>query len=189
MKGGGLAGGAVVVLAAAWSAGFLWFAQDARRTPPPPPHADAIVALTGGADRVATALTLLRAGRADRLLISGVHGNIDLPFLARGTGIDPASITNRVTIGRDATDTLGNAVETASWARAQGVHSLIVVTAGYHMRRALTEIRRDLPEVTLFPAPVVPPALRHGQLSGLRLLAEEYTKWLAARAGLTRMLG
>ncbi len=182
-------GAALLGVGVAWFAGFLWFSQDARRTPAEPPHADAIVALTGGADRVATALSLLRAGRADRLLISGVHGNVELPFLARGTGIDPATINDRVTIGRDATDTLGNATETAAWVRSQNIHSLIVVTAGYHMRRALTELHRDLPDVVLYPAPVVPPALRHGQLSGLRLLAEEYTKWLAASAGLTRLHG
>jgi len=172
-----------------WLAGFVWFTHDALREPVPPPHADGIVALTGGADRVATALTLLRAGRADRLLISGVHEKIVLPTLVRGTGIDAAALAGRVTLGHDAADTLGNAAETASWARAQGMRSLIVVTAGYHMRRALTEIGRDLPGVVLYPAPVVPQALRRGGLGGLRLLAEEYTKWLAASAGLTRLSG
>ncbi|MEJ0046089.1 MAG: YdcF family protein [Rhodospirillales bacterium] len=131
--------------------GFFWFAQDALREPSPPPHADGIVALTGGAERVATALILLRAGRADRLLISGVNDNIVLPMLARSTGIDAEALAGRVTLGHDATDTLGNAAETAAWARSQGMQSLIVVTAGYHMRRALTEIRRDLPGVALYP--------------------------------------
>jgi uncharacterized SAM-binding protein YcdF (DUF218 family) len=93
-----------------------------------------------------------------------------------------------VTVGRSATDTLGNADETAAWAHANNVHSLIVVTAGYHMKRALTELGRKLPDVALYPAPVVPPALRGGtQLSTLRLLADEYTKWLAAELGLTRL--
>ncbi len=175
--------------AVAWLVGFFWFAQDALREPSPPPHADGIVALTGGAERVATALILLRAGRADRLLISGVNDNIVLPMLARSTGIDAEALAGRVTLGHDATDTLGNAAETAAWARSQGMQSLIVVTAGYHMRRALTEIRRDLPGVALYPAPVVPPALRHGGLARLRLLAAEYSKWLAATAGLTRLSG
>lgn len=171
----------------AWAAGFLWFAQDAMRPPAAPARADGIVALTGGADRVATALELLRAGCSDRLLISGVHESIELPLLARGTGIDAGALAGKITIGHVATDTLGNAAEIAAWAHTEGVHSLIVVTAGYHMRRALTEIRRDLPGVTLYPQPVVPPALRHGGLATLRLLAEEYTKWLAATAGLTRV--
>jgi uncharacterized SAM-binding protein YcdF (DUF218 family) len=165
-----------------WLGGFVWFAQDSRRAPAPPPHADGIVALTGGSERVTTALSLLHAGRADRLLISGVNGRAALTTLARGSGIDPATLADRVTLGHDATDTLGNAAETAAWARAKGVRSLIVVTAGYHMRRALTEMRRVLPDVAIYPAPVVPPA-------GLRVLAAEYTKWLVSLVGLTRRPG
>jgi uncharacterized SAM-binding protein YcdF (DUF218 family) len=171
-----------LVPAVCWLAGFVWFAQDSTRAPAPPPHADGIVALTGGSERVTTAFTLLRAGRADRLLISGVNERAMLATLARGSGIDPAALADRVTLGHEATDTPGNAAETAAWARAKGVKSLIVVTAGYHMRRALTEIRRDLPDVALYPAPVVPRA-------GVRLLAAEYSKWLVSFVGLTRRPG
>jgi uncharacterized SAM-binding protein YcdF (DUF218 family) len=172
----------------AWFAGFLWFVNDAMRPPPAPPVADGIVALTGGADRIATAITLLRADRARLLLISGVGPNTEAPALFRGTGIDPGTLSDRITLGHEATSTLGNADEAAQWARANHLHSLIVVTAGYHMKRALTELSRTLPEVALYPMPVVPPALRGAaQLSTLRLLADEYTKWLAAKVGLTRL--
>jgi len=62
-----------------------------------------------------------------------------------------------------------------------GIRTLIVVTAGYHMPRALLEIGRTLPGVTLYPVPVIPPALRHAPDSGtLALLANEYDKLLAA---------
>src|SRR5271165_6270496 len=54
-------GGAAAI---AWVAGFLWFVRDAVRPVPTPPTADGILALTGGADRVATAITLLRDNRA-----------------------------------------------------------------------------------------------------------------------------
>jgi uncharacterized SAM-binding protein YcdF (DUF218 family) len=183
---------AALALAAAvivcWVGGFLWFVKDAERPAPNLPVADGIVALTGGADRVATAISLLRQNRARVLLISGVGPNTAEQTLFRGTGIDPATLGSRITLGRSATDTLGNADEAAAWARANNVHSLIVVTAGYHMKRALTELARTLPDVVLYPAPVVPPALRGGtQLSTLRLLADEYTKWLAAELGLTRL--
>ncbi len=173
----------------AWAAGFLWFVNDAVRKPVNvSPTADGIVALTGGADRVATAIGLLQQNRARVLLISGVGPNTTTSALFRGTGIDPATLAGRVILGRTATDTLGNADEAATWARANNVHSLIVVTAGYHMQRAMTELTRTLPGVTLYPVPVVPPALRGGtQFSTLRLLANEYTKWLAAELGLTRL--
>jgi uncharacterized SAM-binding protein YcdF (DUF218 family) len=174
--------------AAAWFAGFVWFVRDSLRPASLPAHADGIVALTGGADRIATALQLLQQNRARLLLISGVGLNTEFAALFRGTGIDPASLTGRVTVGRAATDTLGNADEAADWARAHDLHSLIVVTASYHMKRALTEIGRTLPDARLFPAPVLPPALRGSAgISTIRLLADEYTKFLAAELGLTRL--
>lgn len=174
--------------ACAWFAGFLWFVRDATRLLPPPPVADGIVALTGGADRVAAAIALLEEDRGRLLLISGVGPSTAPAALLRGTGTDYGALRDRLTLGRQATTTLGNADEAANWARANELHSLIVVTAGYHMRRALTEMRRALPDVRLYPAPVLPPALRgRGSLTTLRLLADEYTKWLAAEAGLTQL--
>ena len=170
----------------AWTAGFVWFVQDVMRPAPLPPRADGIVALTGGADRIATAIQMLAQDRARLLLISGVGPATEFTALFRGTGIAPGTLAGRITVGRAATDTLGNAEEAADWARAHGLHSLIVVTASYHMRRALTEIGRTLPEATLFAAPVLPPALRStAGFSTLRLLAGEYTKYLAAQCGLS----
>ncbi len=172
--------------ALAWIAGFVWFVRDAMRPASLPLQADGIVALTGGADRVATAIQLLQQNRARLLLISGVGHATEFGALFHGTGIAPGTLTGRITLGRTATDTLGNADEAADWARAHGLHSLIVVTASYHMRRALTEIGRTLPDVALYPAPVLPPALRGAAgFSTLRLLAGEYTKYLAAECGLT----
>ena len=83
----------------------------------------------------------------------------------------------------------GNAEETADWAHDNAIRSLIVVTAGYHMPRALAELQRTLPGVALYPVAVLPPALRgeHGT-AALRLLAGEYTKWLAAEVGLTALV-
>ena len=176
------------VLAVAWLAGFLWFLQDLGRPEPVRASADGIVVLTGGADRVAAGLHLLREGRGRVLLISGVGPGVDLDTLALKAGIEVAPLAGQITLGRAATTTIGNADETASWVRAQNLHSLLVVTASYHMMRAMTELSRTLPEVRLIPASVVPPALRGGGgLATMRLLAHEYTKWLAAEIGLTRL--
>lgn len=177
-----------LALGAAWLAGFLWFAAYAAREAPLPPRADGIVVLTGGASRIAAALDLLRRDRAGMLLISGVAPGTEFATVVRANGGDPAALAGRVTLGRTATDTLGNAAEAAAWARAHRLSTLIVVTASYHMKRALVEIGRALPEARLYPAPVVPPALRgRPSLGRLRLLAAEYTKYLAATLGLTRL--
>ncbi len=185
-----LAGALTVVLL--WGAGFAWFLHTALAEAPPPPAADGIVALTGGAGRVELALRLLADGRARLLLVSGVGGDAGFGDLARLAGVD-SHLKARVTLGRAAASTHGNAAETAEWAQTNTLHSLIVVTASYHMPRALAELGRSLPGVVLYPAPVQPASLRNGLREGnqaavLRLLASEYTKFLAAEAGLSALI-
>ncbi len=187
-----LSRGLAAVLAlglAAWLGGFAVFVRSALRPAPAVAVSDGIVALTGGAGRIEAALRLLAGGGGRVLLVSGVACGAELGELARRAGVDPAALAGRVTLGHQARTTLGNAAETAAWARAEGLGSLTVVTASYHMGRALAEIGRALPGVALRPDPVVPPALRGAEsLATLRLMGGEYTKWLAVRAGLTRLL-
>lgn len=162
---------------------FGWFVYDALRPAPNTmPHTDGIVALTGGQGRVETSLRLLTHNQGDKLLISGVDPQAtqhDLlpPHL-------PASLKDRVTLGYQARSTIENASETAAWVVDNHIHTLTVVTAGYHMRRAFVELRRTLPGVTLYPYPVIPPALTHPfEASSLHLLLREFLKWLGALAG------
>ncbi len=164
--------------------GFLRFMGQVPQPGSLPPRADGIVVLTGGADRIATALRLLAQGRGRILLVSGVGGDAGFVALARQSGADPA-LASRVTLGRMAASTYGNAQETAAWAHANRVASLIVVTAYYHMPRAMAELARALPGVRLYPDAVQPPDLRGP--AAWRLLAGEYAKWLAAKAGLSSL--
>ncbi len=175
----------------AWSAGFGIFAWRATRPPGPPPRADGIVVLTGGADRVQAGLSLLQADRAQLMLISGVRPGLDLNSLIWASGLRlprERDLAGRITLGHVATSTVGNAIEAAGWARANGLHSLIVVTAGYHMQRALAEFASRLPDEALHAYPVLPPALlRWHSLATLRLLVSEYDKWLLVASGLTNV--
>jgi uncharacterized SAM-binding protein YcdF (DUF218 family) len=172
-----------------WAAGLAWFIHAATRPPSATPDADGIVALTGGADRVETAIRLLAAGRARLLLVTGIGGGAEFSELARLSGVDPAPLAARVTLDRLATSTRANAEATAAWATAHHLRSLIVVTAGYHMPRALTELQRALPAVRLTPVPVMPPAMQGPggmrDAATLRLMTEEYVKFLAASLGLS----
>ena len=63
-----------------------------------------------------------------------------------------------------------------------------MVTAAYHMPRALAELRQALPEVRLFPAAGGSGggAGRPNEESGWRLEAAEYTKYLLTASGLSR---
>jgi uncharacterized SAM-binding protein YcdF (DUF218 family) len=172
--------GAGVVLAG----GFAWFVAVAGTVATPPPQADGIVVLTGGSERVETALKLLAENRARLLLVSGVGGSTEFGALAHRAGVDP-QLGERVTLGRIAASTRGNAAETAEWVETHAIRSLIVVTAGYHMPRALAELSRAMPGIALHPVPVVPPAVGQRTAATLRLLAGEYMKFLAAEAGLS----
>jgi uncharacterized SAM-binding protein YcdF (DUF218 family) len=174
--------------------GFGWFLLAVSRGPADPARpTDGIAVLTGGAERVETGLRLLSEGRAEQLLVSGVHPQVTLADLARLAALEPEALEERVSLGARATTTRGNAAEIADWARARGLRSIRVVTAGYHMPRALLELRRRLPGVELVAHPVVPARLRDpaagGRARTWSLLAGEYLKLLAAWAGLPYWLG
>jgi len=181
----------VVAVAAFWGSGFIWFINVTRQGADPPPHTDGIIAFTGGAGRVELALHLLAAGQANKLLLSGICGGTELVTLGRLAGIDTASLVDRITLGRYAASTRGNGLETAAWAAQNRIRSLIVVTAAYHMPRALAELHQALPDVRLFPLPVFPlpgPPGTAERGPGLRLEAEEYTKYLLTVSGLSGLI-
>ena len=177
-------------LAGLWLAGFVMFliAVFTAEPPNPLPPADGIVALTGGDNRISAALALLAERQAPLLLISGAGRGT---YLGDFTADDAAAATryaSAITLGHMAGTTHGNALEAAAWVRAHDMHSLIVVTADYHMPRAMQEMRHELPGVALIPDPVRPPAMRKMiNLQTLRLLAGEYTKYLTVRVGLGRL--
>lgn len=161
---------------------------------------DAIVVLTGGAARLATALRLLNENKADRLLVSGVAQTATKATLLQAVlptmpdavqassnwqGIDLQLLFDCcVDLGFEADDTAGNAAETASWAAARGYKTIRLVTANYHMPRAQVEFGRYLSGMTIVPHPVRSEAMRvedwwQRRTSTVFLLGE-YSKYLAA---------
>jgi uncharacterized SAM-binding protein YcdF (DUF218 family) len=148
-------------------------------------NADGIVVLTGGDSRVSDALALLAAGRAKRLLISGVYTGTTTSDIARQVVDYNRLLTCCVDLDYSAVNTLGNAVGTRQWTLKNGFHSLIVVTSAYHMPRALAELSHQLPEVALIPYPVVSDRLRvepwWSNGSTTKVVLSEYFKYLAAK--------
>lgn len=174
-----------VLAAAVLAAGFFAFANGIPRSEAPPQEpADGIVALTGGASRIVDAVELLAAGRGKRLLISGVNPATTHGELIRMNPEVAERLTAHIDLGHEATNTIGNAVETGQWVREHGFRSLIIVTSGWHMPRALTEIAHELPGVTLIPHPVVSDRMREqpwwSDAQTVRLLATEYAKYVAS---------
>lgn len=166
-------------------AGFLAFANSLPRAEIKLARsADGIVVLTGGASRIVDAVELLAAGRGKRLLISGVHPTTTPGDLLRVNPDFERLLKCCIDLGREATNTIGNAVETGNWVRERNFRSLIVVTSGWHMPRALIEIENEVPGVALVPFPVVSERMRDEpwwhDAPTIRLLAVEYVKYLAS---------
>lgn len=159
----------------AWAIGFVLFAvslpgpADERKT-------DAIVVLTGAQGRIPRGLSLLQAGRAQRMLISGVDRSVKPAELATAQAVPLALFACCVDLGREAVDTRSNGDETARWLSTHNYKSVRLVTSDWHMRRARFELERSLgPGIAIVPDAVT------GEASFTNLLLE-YHKFLARRA-------
>jgi len=137
---------------------------------------DAIIVLTGDAGRLAAGGQLLRDGRAGQLMISGVNPAVTTADIRRHTGLDDARFDCCVTLGREATDTVGNAREAAAYVQTNGYERLIIVTSDYHLPRSLLEFRSRMPGIDIIPFPVRTSAPWQ-DVRALRLWLQEYAKY------------
>src|SRR5918998_4826250 len=152
-----LAVAAACSVAAVALAGFFPFVHlIARAEQPPATRADAIVALTGGAQRIGDAIDLLARGYGDRLLITGVNERTSRDEIARLNPGQRRFFECCVDLDYRARNTIGNAIETRRWMQGHRFRSLIVVTSNYHMPRTLAELDHALPEARKVPYAVVP---------------------------------
>jgi uncharacterized SAM-binding protein YcdF (DUF218 family) len=178
-----------LVLALIWLAGLFAFAHRVQQSTPAalPQAADGIVALTGANSnqRITAAVALLERDLGNRVLVSGVNREASREDIRTVSRAVRRLYDCCVDLGFTAADTVGNARETAEWASAMRYHSLIIVTADYHMPRAMLELRAVLrePEFTLQAYPVPTPALKARgwwrSPRATRLMVVEYSKYLA----------
>ncbi|WP_309606847.1 YdcF family protein [Phenylobacterium sp.] len=180
---------ALLIVVLIWLAGLMAFAARVQQsTPSPTPApADGIVALTGANsnERIAAAVTLLSEHLGRRVLVSGVNREVTRDQLRATSNTVRRLYDCCVDLGFTAMDTVGNARETAEWARAMRFRSLIVVTSDYHMPRAVLELRAVLAPsgVTLQSYAAPTPSLKARQWwhapRAARLMVVEYCKYLA----------
>ena len=174
---------AVIFLALlGYGLGFVLFVSNLPYPLAAPPRTDGIVALTGGDERLDTAVALLEHGAGKRLLISGVSQKTSKETVGKMS--DGGARFNCCADIGYAEDTHGNAEEAATWMQEHHFNSLLIVTGRYHMPRTMREFSAVLPEVSLTAYPVDQSRIdlggwwRHPRT--VELLHREYVKYLAS---------
>ncbi|WP_332683231.1 YdcF family protein [Bosea sp. (in: a-proteobacteria)] len=176
-----LAAGGLLALVA----GYVHFAARLALNEATAPRTDAIVVVTGGAQRIGDAIGLLNAERGSRLLISGVNERTGREELAKLNPRAREALACCVDLDYRARNTIGNAIETRRWVRQHGFRSLLLVTSNYHMPRTMIEFNHAMPGVRIVPYPVVTDQVDvtawWKDWQTIRLLVPEYAKYLVAR--------
>lgn len=170
-----------------WSGLFLWFAgfcafnYNINHYPAPDnDKTEAIIALTGGRNRIAEAVRLLNEGKAEKLFISGVEKNISLQDIERRK--DVKIKTNReIQLGNMSTNTVENAIETSEWLKKNNINSIRLVTSNYHIPRSLEEFHAQNPNLKIIAHPVYSECISKKwwkNPGSFLLIASEYNKFL-----------
>lgn len=137
-------GRSILLVLVAWVIGFMWFAV-ALPQPTYEGETDAVIVPTGAAGRIPHGLEVLDDGKARLMLVTGVDPEVRPAEFAAEFGVSMEQMQCCVSLGFDAVDTRGNAVETADWVVENEIKSLRLVTTDWHMRRASGELRQKLP--------------------------------------------
>jgi len=173
----------VILTLLIFAAGFMVFAHKVDNLRPPlnVAKADGIVVWTGkGGGRLETGAELLRRNKGERLLISGVNAKTSLEAIKELVILPNARAECCIDLDYEAEDTIGNARETASWAKALGYEHIILVTSAYHMPRAEIEIGTSAGRIKITAYPVINPDGTKWYADGTRFrrLFQEYGKLL-----------
>lgn len=121
---------------------------------------EAIIVLTGSQGRIDAAFELLLDGKAEHLFISGVNDETTLSDILDSQGVstaDQKKLADHCCIILDyaADTTEANARESGIWIRENDIDSIILVTASYHMPRAVLLFQRSVgPEIDIAVYPV-----------------------------------
>lgn len=169
-----------------WAGGLAWFVLTIpTHVDNPSQKTDAIVVLTGGTERIETALKLIDCQLAQRLLISGVNPQTTLKDILGAVtmsykNLDPSIID----LDYQSDSTCENAQQTAKWIWNHNFRSVRLVTAHYHIHRSLLEFYQRLPDVEIIVHPIVPRIFQKGDwywnLDAWSILWREYHKYVGA---------
>lgn len=170
---------AALAVSAAFAYLFTGYLNDTRAYRTAGPGADAIVVLTGGRGRTAEGLSQLRKGKGGVLILSGVHEDADLDaiFLNRVNLLERTNIV----LEKRSRSTYENALEVRKIMEERGLKSMVLITSGYHVKRAHYTFARVMPPDIMIGAYSVSTPNFDGERwwsgKGLGLLAIEFMKY------------
>jgi uncharacterized SAM-binding protein YcdF (DUF218 family) len=178
------------LVALTWAAGFGCYVYYITNTKPASPErqTDAIVVLTGSGQRVETGLDLFAKGRARYLFISGVNPQVTENEIRVMWKRQPQLPQCCIVLGQDSLNTIENARETHSWVKKMNFTSIRLVTADYHMPRALLELRHQMPDTLILLNPMPQPPEQLKNRAFWLLMLSEYNKilvrWMSLKLNL-----
>ena len=144
---------------------------------------DAIVVLAGGKGRVEEGVRLFRAHRAEFLFFVGVDPSVRKSDLYRPKPGDPSA--DNVILEKSSRNTLENSIFGRDVIVRSGVHSILLITSRYHLKRASILFRNSLPkDITIIPYPVDSVNLKESWWShggSFQLLFREFYKYCMFR--------
>ncbi len=162
-----------------WFAGFVLFeVRMFRLVKDEETKTDAIIVLTGGNGRVKEGISLLKNHMGEKLLISGVSKETTLEDILKMAGFEDEAqnLKEKITLGYEALDTKGNAIETKKWVDGHGFKSIRIVTSDYHLLRSLAELSNLInDDVQIIPHPIKQTGKKH---FGQNKQFSEYHKYL-----------
>ena len=170
----------LLIITVCWIIGFVFFSLYSlqfKYVPQVP--VQGVVALTGGSDRIETAIHILQKNNFKHLLISGVNKSVVLEDLS--DKIKPEFLP-KVTLGYFAKNTRQNAQELVQWAKTNQLNSILLVTSFYHVPRSILEIKFIDTSLNVIPYPVFPKKITDSKIlvhtRSMWLLLVEYHKYM-----------
>lgn len=144
---------------------------------------DAIVVLTGGKGRVVEGVRLYRERTARYLIIVGADPSVRKTDIYQPKPGDPSP--DGVILEKSSRNTLENAIYGRDVINRFNIHSILLITSRYHLKRATILLRNALPgNCAIYPYPVDSSNLKetwwnHGR--SFSLLFSEFYKYCMFR--------
>ncbi|MFZ4540651.1 MAG: YdcF family protein [Rickettsiales bacterium] len=177
----------IMLAAILWSGALAWFVNTMpEQNIAAAAKTEALVVLTGGADRVEHGFEMLAKGAAPVLFISGVgaHATEEEMLSTHASAETRESIyqhNGEIVLDHVARSTVSNADQAAEFIKKRNIKSIRLITASYHMKRSMQEFHTAIPGIEIVADPVFPSGFRRDEWwaheNTRRLVFSEFYKY------------